>query len=104
MRAGDLLNAEVVDEDGRHLGKVHDLCVARPSDSSPWQLHAVVVGSTGLAHRFGYATGEVRGPAALTKAANWLIRRRQIIPWSRVISHGQGRITVRSSDRGREEP
>ncbi|MBT2367282.1 PRC-barrel domain-containing protein [Streptomyces sp. ISL-10] len=104
MKASDLLNAEVVDESGRRLGKVHDLRVTRPSASSPWQLEAVVVGSTGLAHRFGYATGEVRGPAVLAKAAHWLARRRQIIEWSRVISYDQRTIVARAPHPGSVQP
>ncbi|GAA4896253.1 hypothetical protein ACFPM3_15915 [Streptomyces coeruleoprunus] len=98
MRASDLLRAEVVDETGHRLGTVHDLRVVRSSTSAPWQLQAVVVGATGVAHRLGYATGEVRGPAPLSRTAHRLARRSQVVAWSRVIAYGEGRITVRATD------
>ncbi|OKJ94498.1 hypothetical protein AMK26_32210 [Streptomyces sp. CB03234] len=104
MKASELLNADVLDESGQRLGTVHDLRVVRTSGADHWQLQAIIVGATGLTHRLGYATDEVRGPFLLAKVASWIARRRQVIEWSRVISYDKGRITVHASQQPRRQP
>lgn len=94
MRAAELLAAEAVDRAGRRLGRVHDIHLARQSRDAPWRIEAVTVGPTALAYRFGYAQGEVVGPAALAALARLLTRRRRRIAWRRVVSYDGRRLVL----------
>ncbi|MER7407893.1 PRC-barrel domain-containing protein [Streptomyces sp. NPDC000070] len=95
MKATDLLGAEAVDTDGRRLGRVHDIRLARPGYDAPWRIDAVIVGPSALAYRLGYSEHAVTGPGLLAALARWLVRRSRPIPWNQVISVKQRRLVVR---------
>jgi hypothetical protein len=73
MRLSELLGAEVVDEHGRAVGKVHDV---RLEQSGPalegfgpsLRLEGLIVGRRALGVRFGFGRGGVRGPWLLKPA------------------------------------
>ncbi|MEU6176971.1 PRC-barrel domain-containing protein [Streptomyces coeruleorubidus] len=98
MKATDLLGAEAVDTDGRRLGRVHDVRLARPRHDAPWRIDAVVVGPSALAYRLGYAGRAVDGPRLLTVLARRLGRGGGPIPWSRIVSVERRRLVVRPGE------
>ncbi len=70
MRIGEVLGAEVVAEDGRRLGEVHDVRLRRtPKDEIV--IDGLVIGAGALAVRLDYTSGDVGGPWLLA----WLMRR-----------------------------
>ncbi len=95
MTAAELLSAEVVDESGRRLGKVHDLRLRR-SARGGWTINALVVGASAFSYRLGYATGEVRGQRALAAIVGRLQRRAANIEWADVVAVEGKRIVVRA--------
>ncbi|MDG9715611.1 PRC-barrel domain-containing protein [Streptomyces sp. DH24] len=98
MKATDLLGAEAVDTDGRRLGRVHDVRLARSGQDAAWRIDAVVVGPSALAYRLGYAEHVVDGPRLLAALACRLGRRNRPVPWARVVSFRQRRLVVRPGD------
>lgn len=84
MRAADLLDVDVVDEQDRHLGKVRDLRLVSSGDGGPWRLEGLILGLSGIGYRLGYASGQVHGPAVLAALARLLCRRARYLPWTRV--------------------
>ncbi len=94
MRATDLLGGEVVDERGIVQGRVHDLRVTRSGPGEPWCLDSLIVGPAALAHRLGYTTGEVAGPAVLRWAARRLSRRKSHVAWGDVLDVRDRRLLV----------
>jgi len=103
MRTLDLLGAEAVDTDGRALGRVHDVRLetgAQPTQESgepAFAICALVIGTTGYAHRLGYGRGAMAGPWPLTVLFRRLAQRSISVPWSAVDEVGEGRVTVRAS-------
>ncbi|MFE9646737.1 PRC-barrel domain-containing protein [Streptomyces sp. NPDC006365] len=95
MKATDLLGAEALDTDGRRLGRVHDVRLARAGQGAPWRIDAVIVGPSALAYRLGYAEHAVEGPGLLAVLVRWLGRSDRQIPWSQVVSVQQRRLVVR---------
>ena len=104
MRLSDLLRAEVVDEQGRALGRVHDVRMVK--DGRPmgafgpaYRVSGLVVGRSAVGARLGYDRGRVKGPWMLV--ALWGRRSaRTYIPWGRVRDVQAGRIRVE----GQPEP
>ena len=99
MRLSELLHSEVVTESGEHLGHVRDVRLVR--DGPPlegfgraYRVHELLVGKGSLGARLGLDREHMSSP--------WILRvvfgRRppRQIPWSRVVSIGEGRVRVRS--------
>ena len=97
MRLSELLDREVVDASGDHIGRVHDVRLRqelRPGTTyeGPLQLEGLIVGRGGFARRLGYGRTGSRGP--------WVIRRllesskRSFVPWSSVRAIDATRIHV----------
>jgi hypothetical protein len=80
MRISELLALEVVDADGRHVGKVRDVRLVQDGPvlggtQAAMRVEAVVAGGGALGIRLGYVRGRVRGPALLGWAFSWAERR-----------------------------
>lgn len=103
MRAVEILGAEVWDESGARLGRVHDLLLESgappvPDSSEPaLGIGKLVVGPVGIAHHLGYGRGKMNGPWPLTLLMRWLSARSREIPWSEVVECTSSTITVRST-------
>jgi sporulation protein YlmC with PRC-barrel domain len=91
MRLSDLLEAEVVTEEGDSLGRVHDVRVRelerRTSDGYRLRVVGLVTGRRGIRERLGIDTGRSERPIA----------DRDLIEWERVleVDGAGGRVTVR---------
>src|SRR5215203_3429751 len=68
-RISDVLDCDVVDADGRRVGRIRDvrLVMDGPVDGAlaRLRLDAVIVGGNALAGRLGYLRGGVQGPSLL---------------------------------------
>ena len=97
MRLSDLLEADVVDEGGRSLGRVHDVRLVQdgpaPAGRDPsFRVLGLLLGNASIGRRLGYHRGTQRAP--------WLLRtvlgrgRVEYLPWERVRRVEQGRIVA----------
>ena len=99
MRLSELLTSEVVTERGERVGHVRDVRLVR--DGPPlggfgpsYRVHELLVGKGSLGARLGLDREHRPGP--------WLLRvvfgrrRPRRVPWSAVISVGEGRVRVRA--------
>jgi hypothetical protein len=102
----ELLRREVVDTDGRRLGKVHDVLLAADlpaggGNRAGLRIEALVVGRSGIAARLGYDANDVQGPWLLRWMARLLERRLEHVMWNDVIwSDGDGDLVVRTDRHG----
>jgi hypothetical protein len=111
MRLSELLGAEVIDEHGHSVGKVHDVRLAqagpRPDGVGPaLRVEGLIVGRRALGARFGFGRGGVRGPWLLKAVFGSLGHDGRYLPWDRVrsIQARQIRITGTAGDLPRPEP
>jgi sporulation protein YlmC with PRC-barrel domain len=99
MRLSELLDSEVVTESGEHLGHVRDVRLVRDGPSldgfgNAYRVHDLLVGRGSLGARLGLDREHMSRP--------WILRvlfgrrRPREIPWSRVVSIGEGRVRIRS--------
>jgi sporulation protein YlmC with PRC-barrel domain len=93
MLLSDLLEAEVVDEGGESLGRVHDVRVRALQRPTPeghrLRVIGLVIGGRGIRERLGIDTGRTEQPIA----------DRELIEWERVLSvDGEaGRVMVHAA-------
>jgi sporulation protein YlmC with PRC-barrel domain len=91
MLLSDLLEAEVVDDGGESLGRVHDVRVERLARRTPdghtLKVVGLVIGGRGVRERLGLDVGRTEKP----------IVDRELIEWERVleIDSEEGRVAVR---------
>ena len=91
MLLSDLLEAVICDEEGKELGRVHDVRVRRLERRSPegyrLRILGLVTGRRGIRERLGLDTGRTAKPTV----------DREFIAWERVVEvdAGAGRVTVR---------
>ena len=85
----ELLEAEVVDEDGERLGRLHDIRVEQLQRRTPeghrLKLVGIVIGGRGIRERLGLDTARTAEPIA----------DREVIAWERVVAVEDGRVRVR---------
>ena len=86
-----LLHAQVVDEDGRALGRVHDVRAIQDREQTPdgqpprYRIDSLIVGRSGIRARLGLH--RARHPEPL--------RSTEPLPWTDVIALEPGRVVVR---------
>jgi PRC-barrel domain len=90
MRLSDLLGAEVVDEHGRAVGKVHDVRLEQAgpeqADLGPGlRVEGLIVGRRALGARFGFGRG-VQGPWLLRLVFGSLGHDGHYVAWHRIRS------------------
>jgi len=98
MRLSDLLHSEVLDADGRRVGTVQDVLVAREDPLLSGHVGAlrveglVVGGAQGI--RLGFSRGGARGPWPISALFRRLGRRARFVPWHLVEQHDAGHIRL----------
>ena len=110
MRLSELLGAEVLDEHGQAVGKVHDVRLEQVG--SEWEgsgpslrVEGLIVGRRALGARFGFGRG-VQGPWLLKLVFGALGHDGRYVAWDRIrsIQPRQIRITGTAADLPRPEP
>lgn len=111
MRLSELLGAEVVDEHGHTVGKVHDVRLEQTEPEphgagSSLRVEGLIVGRRALGARFGFGRGGVKGPWLLKVVFGALGHGGRYLPWGRIrsIQARQIRITGTAGDLPRPEP
>lgn len=102
MRASELLATGVVDADGRELGPVRDVRLARRNGA--FVVVGLVVGGgrgSRVAHSWGYAEGRAQGPLLLRALTRGAARNARFVPAERVVEWSP---SVRIDCRGEELP
>jgi sporulation protein YlmC with PRC-barrel domain len=87
IRASDLIGCELRTQEGKRLGRVHDLRAR--AISGGWELEGLVIGSAGIATR-------LIGDSGLDPLV-----RGEVIPWRSVTGIEEGLITVRDAEHTR---
>jgi sporulation protein YlmC with PRC-barrel domain len=86
----ELLEAEVLSEDGEKVGRVHDVRVERMQRRTPeghrLKIVGLVIGRRGIRERFGLDTARTAKPIA----------DRELIAWDRVVAIDAGVVRVRA--------
>jgi sporulation protein YlmC with PRC-barrel domain len=83
---GDLLGAEVVDQHGRAVGKVHDVRLEQAGpELASLRVEGLIVGRRALGARFGFGRG-VRGPSLLRLVFGSLGHDGRYVAWRRIRS------------------
>jgi hypothetical protein len=107
VRVGELLRSEVVDVDGRSLGRVHDVRLVQDGPVlGAWgpalRLDGLVVGRGSVAIRLGFHRHSVRGPLLLRLLFRALEGRARYVAWGQVAERAPGRLVLagRASDLG----
>jgi sporulation protein YlmC with PRC-barrel domain len=83
LKLSRLLELPVEDENGRPLGRIHDVRVKRTSDA--YEVAGLIIGPRGTLVRLGWR--RARGPAPLAP--------QDAVPWDRVVAIESERIVVR---------
>jgi hypothetical protein len=96
---GELLRSEVIDADGRRVGRVHDVRLLqdgpeRGAFGSALRVDGLVVGRGALAIRLGYHRASLRGPFLLGRIFRRLEGRAHYVPWGRVAERRDGEIRL----------
>jgi hypothetical protein len=111
MRLSELLGAEVVDEHGRPVGKVHDVRLEAAGPElegfgASLRLEGLIVGRRALGVRFGFGRGGVRGPWLLKAVFGSLGHGGRYVAWHRIrsVQAQRIRITGTASDLPRPGP
>jgi hypothetical protein len=111
MRLSELLGAEVVDEHGHSVGKVHDIRLVpagpQPGGAGPaLRVEGLLVGRRALGARFGFDRGTVRGPWLLKAVFGALGHDGRYLPWDRIrsLQARQIHITGTADDLPRPQP
>jgi hypothetical protein len=106
----DLLGAEVLDEHGRAVGKVHDVRVEQAGPElagfgPSLRVQGLIVGRRALGARFGFGRG-VRGPSLLKLVFGSLGHDGRYVAWDRIrsIRGRQIRIIGTTDDLPRPQP
>jgi sporulation protein YlmC with PRC-barrel domain len=101
MRLSELIDREVVTEDGEGIGHVHDVRLVQDGPmlgvwGHAFRLDALIVGGGAMLRRMGLHRRKVHGPWLLRSALGLVHREAHVIPWTDVVEVGE-RIVVRSS-------
>lgn len=98
MRLNELLGTDVVDADGKDLGRVHDVGLVQDGRvlggfEAAFRAHWLLVGPGSLWSRLGIDRRSTHGPRLLT----WLAARSEPpwrVPWNSIATIEPGRITL----------
>jgi len=96
MRATELLASTVVDENGRSLGRVHDIRISRDQSEAHgrFQVAGLAIGGGHLAHVWGFAEHRATGPWLLRTLTARAVRRARFVPADRVTDWGPGLVRI----------
>jgi sporulation protein YlmC with PRC-barrel domain len=99
MRLSDLLGAELMDQHGRTVGKVHDVRLQRANASTDainasYQLAGLIVGHRAMGVRFGFDRGGASGPWLLKLLFGRAGHDGRYVAWDRVAAIESGRIRI----------
>ena len=91
MRLSDILESEVVDVQGRHIGKVREVRLVREGPAQgafgpSYQISGLIFGGAAVGSRLGYGRGGIDGPWPLKKFFRSLERQRKYVDWAAVDS------------------
>jgi sporulation protein YlmC with PRC-barrel domain len=102
MRASELLTSEVIDRNGRPLGRVRDIRVRRDG----FRVVGLVIGEgpfVGIAHAWGFTEGRAQGPWLLRALTRRATRNTRFVPAESVVDWGAGVVAI-SADAGDLRP
>jgi len=99
MRAAEIIGCDVFDQDGRPVGRVHDLRFNRTRSNVPgtdwYRLTGFECRTASLGHRLGYGRSAMNGPWILKALFRFSARHSVIVEWSDVVVFERPRIELR---------
>jgi hypothetical protein len=112
MRLSDLLEQEVVDQNGRSWGQIHDVYLVQDgpivgTGNAAFRLHGLVAGRGAVGTRLGYVGRpgyeqhqQTRGPWAIRALVRRMHRRAVYVAWADVVAVSQDEVKVRCPPSG----
>jgi sporulation protein YlmC with PRC-barrel domain len=105
LRLSDLLEREVVDEDGRPLGRVADVRLVQDGPyvdgfGALLRVDGMVVARRSVGIRLGFHRRRVKGPWPLKPVLALLARRSLYVPWDQVVSWKDDPLRARRPEAG----
>jgi uncharacterized protein YrrD len=102
MRLSELLGADVVDEAGRHAGRVHDVRLVQDgplvgSFGASLRVDGLLLGGRAIGVRLGYGRRQMHGPFLLKLVTGRLLHDGRYVDWDRVRSVEENRILISGS-------
>jgi uncharacterized protein YrrD len=109
MRLTDLLGAEVIDQEGRSAGRVHDVRLVQDGppvggSGASLRVAGLIVGARGIGARLGYQRRHVKGPWLVRVLAGWLFHDGRYVEWDRVQTVQPDRILISVPVRDLSQP
>lgn len=109
MRLSDLLGSQVIGEDGKGIGRVHEV---RTIQDGPLQdafgaalrIEGLVVGRGSIGTRLGLDRPDARSPAAVRIIFEGVKGARLFVPWDRVVTIQEKRIDVSGTRKAFDAP
>ena len=102
MRLSDLLGAEVVDQAGRRVGRVHDVRLVQDGPmmggfGAALRVGGLLVGRRAVGARLGYERRRMKGPLPVKLLLGWLDHDGRYVDWERVRRVEPDRILIAGS-------
>jgi hypothetical protein len=99
MRLSEILESEVLDVEGRRIGRVHDVRLVREGPPQgtfgpSYQLSGLIIGGAAVGSRLGYGRGGIEGPWPLKTFFRRLERKRGYVDWAAVESVQGGMVRL----------
>lgn len=108
MRLSDILGSEVIDAQGRRIGRTHDVRMVREGPPQgtfgpSYQITGLIIGGAAVGSRLGYDRGGIDGPWPLKRFFRRFDRRRRYVDWGAVESVDGRVVRLRAGDQARRE-
>ena len=102
MRLTDLLGVEVVDQQGRSAGRVHDVRLVQDGPlvagfGASLRVAGLVVGGRAVGARLGFERRTMQGPWLVKLLFGWLYHDGRYVEWDRIRSIESDRILISGS-------
>jgi hypothetical protein len=99
IRTSEILGVRVIDRDGQHVGKVHDIRVKRDGPvigqfGPAYRVRTLIVGAAAVGARLGYGTGDVKGPWLVQRLFRRMHGDGVMVDWSLIASRSSSEIRI----------
>jgi sporulation protein YlmC with PRC-barrel domain len=100
VRLSDILECDMVDDQGERIGRVHDVRLIRQGSPQgmfgpSYQIVGLIVGRSAIGTRLGFDRTDVKGPWPLKKLFGRTRNKRHYVDWGMVESVDKGLVRLK---------